>query len=277
MTNAMLTILQVNDLHGYIEPHLEVFRTEGAFGYRTCGGLARIKSVFNQARSENSGGVVALDNGDTFHGTYVAVRSQGEALVPLMNGLGFDAMTAHWEFSYGPEQLGGTMRDLGEAELCYAPQFGSAKDPVNIAGFIAENARSGDAPLADWTAASSPGRTLLDVREPAETAKGSSPERRSSPSTSCAPDGSNCPPTARSMSCVAPGSGPTPRCVSSARWGWTPATSLAGGARGGSTRPGRPWRARSLSPHPSWRGDPVAVVPARTRSGRSHGIVHFVL
>ena len=175
MTNAMLTILQVNDLHGYIEPHLEVFRTEGAFGYRTCGGLARIKSVFNQARAENSGGVVALDNGDTFHGTYVAVRSQGEALVPLMNGLGFDAMTAHWEFAYGPEQLGGTMRDLGEAELCYAPQFGSAKDPVNIAGFIAENARSGDAPLADWTAAGSPGRTLLDVREPAETAKGTIP------------------------------------------------------------------------------------------------------
>ena len=31
-------------------------------------------------------------------------------------------------------QLGGTVFDLEEAELCYAPQFGAAKDPVNYAG-----------------------------------------------------------------------------------------------------------------------------------------------
>jgi hypothetical protein len=36
-------------------------------------------------------------------------------------------------------QKGGTVYDLEEAELCYAPQYGSAKDPVNIAGMIAAN------------------------------------------------------------------------------------------------------------------------------------------
>ena len=36
-------------------------------------------------------------------------------------------------------QIGGTVHDLAEAELCYAPQFGAAKDPVNLAGMIAEN------------------------------------------------------------------------------------------------------------------------------------------
>ena len=35
-------------------------------------------------------------------------------------------------------QLGGTVHDLAEAELCYAPQFGAAKDPVNLAGMIAD-------------------------------------------------------------------------------------------------------------------------------------------
>jgi hypothetical protein len=40
-------------------------------------------------------------------------------------------------------QLGATVYDLEEAELCYAPQFGAAKDPVNIAGMIAAYNLSG--------------------------------------------------------------------------------------------------------------------------------------
>lgn len=105
MSERKLTILQINDLHGYLEPHPEVFRVRGGFKYATCGGLARIATIFKQARIERPGAVLALDNGDTFHGTYVAVESQGEAMVPLMNALELDAMTAHWEFAYGPEQF----------------------------------------------------------------------------------------------------------------------------------------------------------------------------
>ena len=73
-------------------------------------------------------------------------------------------------------QLGGTMEDLAEAELCYAPQFGAAKDPVNLAGFIAGNQRSGDAPLAAWEHLGTHGHAVLDVREPGETAQGTLPE-----------------------------------------------------------------------------------------------------
>ena len=105
MTEKKLTILQINDLHGYLEPHPEVFRANGRFQYKNCGGLARIASIFRQVRNERPGSVLALDNGDTFHGTYVAGQSQGQAMVPLMNALGFDAMTAHWEFAYGPAQV----------------------------------------------------------------------------------------------------------------------------------------------------------------------------
>jgi rhodanese-related sulfurtransferase len=69
-------------------------------------------------------------------------------------------------------QLGGTVHDLGEAELCYAPQFGAAKDPVNLAGFIAENVRNGDMPLGSWNAIHDPENFLLDVREPGECQQG---------------------------------------------------------------------------------------------------------
>ena len=63
-------------------------------------------------------------------------------------------------------QMGATFHDLEEAELCYAPQFGSAKDPVNFAGMVAGNALRGDMPMAHWDEADS--AYLLDVRQPAE-------------------------------------------------------------------------------------------------------------
>ncbi len=65
-------------------------------------------------------------------------------------------------------QFGGTVHDLAEAELCYAPQFGAAKDPVNLAGMIAENALNGDMPLAPWEQLASTAALVVDVREPAE-------------------------------------------------------------------------------------------------------------
>ena len=63
-------------------------------------------------------------------------------------------------------QMGATIYDLEEAELCYAPQFGSAKDAINFAGMVAADVLRGDMPLAHWDATSN--GFLLDVREPVE-------------------------------------------------------------------------------------------------------------
>ncbi len=65
-------------------------------------------------------------------------------------------------------QMGATIYDLEEAELCYAPQFGTAKDPVNIAGMIAANVLRGDAPVTHWDKVHQDHQTILDVREPDE-------------------------------------------------------------------------------------------------------------
>ena len=71
-------------------------------------------------------------------------------------------------------QMGATIYDLEEAELCYAPQFGSAKDPVNFAGMVAAGVLRGDMPLSHWKTAKA--GFLLDVREQAELAVESVPE-----------------------------------------------------------------------------------------------------
>jgi len=65
-------------------------------------------------------------------------------------------------------QMGATIYDLEEAELCYSPQFGSAKDPVNFAGMVAAGVLRGDMPISHWDSAGK--GFLLDVREPVELA-----------------------------------------------------------------------------------------------------------
>lgn len=68
-----------------------------------------------------------------------------------------------------------TVWDLAELELAYAPPFGSAKDPVNLAGMVACNVLTGDVQVVQWYEVEQldPERTLvLDVREPAERRAG---------------------------------------------------------------------------------------------------------
>ncbi|MFO1005823.1 MAG: FAD-dependent oxidoreductase [Planctomycetaceae bacterium] len=76
-------------------------------------------------------------------------------------------------------QAGMSAYDLEEMELCYAPQFGSAKDPVNMAGFVAGGLLRGDHPqinLEDALVAAGKGEVfLLDVRSPTEYAGGRIP------------------------------------------------------------------------------------------------------
>ncbi|MHC1770585.1 MAG: DsrE/DsrF/DrsH-like family protein [Flexilinea sp.] len=68
-------------------------------------------------------------------------------------------------------RLGGSIRDLKSLEFAYAPPYSSAKDPVNMAGFVAENVLKSRVVFAEWDVVekSDPKETvLLDVREDAE-------------------------------------------------------------------------------------------------------------
>jgi NADPH-dependent 2,4-dienoyl-CoA reductase/sulfur reductase-like enzyme/rhodanese-related sulfurtransferase len=76
-------------------------------------------------------------------------------------------------------QAGMTVFDLEEMELAYAPQYGSAKDPINMAGFVAGGLLRGDHPQVDveavLSATASERPFLLDVRTPQEFASGHIP------------------------------------------------------------------------------------------------------
>jgi NADPH-dependent 2,4-dienoyl-CoA reductase/sulfur reductase-like enzyme/rhodanese-related sulfurtransferase len=78
---------------------------------------------------------------------------------------------------------GMTVFDLEDAELCYAPPYGSAKDPVNMAGFVAANVLRGDVALwePEELAGLTPDQLLVDVRTAQEFALGTIPGSRLAP------------------------------------------------------------------------------------------------
>jgi len=85
---------------------------------------------------------------------------------------GFDGVDKRLDVLASAIRAGLTVFDLEEFELAYAPPFGSAKDPINMAGFVAANTIRGD--LALWYSQEYPGNTegarIIDVRTPEEYA-----------------------------------------------------------------------------------------------------------
>ena len=85
---------------------------------------------------------------------------------------GFDGVDKRLDVLATALRAGMTVYDLEDLELAYAPPFGSAKDPVNMAGFVASNVLRGDLEL--WYAADYPqateGARIIDVRGPDEFA-----------------------------------------------------------------------------------------------------------
>lgn len=65
-------------------------------------------------------------------------------------GIGYDGVDKRIDVIATTMRLGGTVQDLAELELCYAPPFSSAKDPVNMAGFVAQNVLEGKSHMVAW-------------------------------------------------------------------------------------------------------------------------------
>lgn len=93
-------------------------------------------------------------------------------------GAGFDGVDKRLDVFAALISKGGTVYDLQEIEHAYAPPFASAKDPVNMAGFVAENMLEGRIGTLYWHQVDSlnPAESfLLDVRTPAEFKLGTIP------------------------------------------------------------------------------------------------------
>lgn len=90
--------------------------------------------------------------------------------------VGVDGVDKRLEMMSAVIRGGGTIYDLMELEQAYAPPYSSAKDPVNMAGFVADNMLSGKVKVMSWRelrATDRSGVMLVDVRSAEEFAMGS--------------------------------------------------------------------------------------------------------
>jgi NADPH-dependent 2,4-dienoyl-CoA reductase/sulfur reductase-like enzyme/rhodanese-related sulfurtransferase len=93
-------------------------------------------------------------------------------------GIGFDGVDKRIDVIATAIFGGLTIDDLMDLELAYAPAFGSAKDPINQAGYVGNNVREGKTPNIQWNeveAAQAAGTLVVDVRSEQENQAGSIP------------------------------------------------------------------------------------------------------
>lgn len=105
-----VTLLHTADIHGQINVHDEFFWEDGKAVFKKRGGFAHLKSMINTLRKQNPN-TLLLDGGDCFQGSAIAALSEGQALIPLMNNIGYDlVLPGNWEVVYGKKML---LKDMG--------------------------------------------------------------------------------------------------------------------------------------------------------------------
>ena len=95
------------------------------------GGLDRLSTLIKAIRAERGNDkVLLLDGGDTWQGSYSALQTKGADMVKIMNALQPDAMTGHWEFTYGEQRVQELIKQLKFPFLAGNVKDATWGDPV---------------------------------------------------------------------------------------------------------------------------------------------------
>ena len=101
-----ITVLQTADIHGQLNVHDELFWEDEKITFKKLGGLAHLKTLFDEVKKSNPGGTIILDGGDMIQGGAVAALSKGKAFSPIIREMGYDFLIpGNWEVVYGKETM----------------------------------------------------------------------------------------------------------------------------------------------------------------------------
>ena len=127
----LLTLLHTADIHSQLNIHDEFFIENGKPVYKKRGGFASLKTMINELRNKNPENTLVIDGGDCFQGAGIAALTEGKAIVPLMNNIGYDIMLpGNWEVVYGKEMMMKDMFAYNGVKVC-ANMYHDTKDEMN--------------------------------------------------------------------------------------------------------------------------------------------------
>lgn len=127
---GMLTLLHTADIHSQVMTHDEFFIEHGKPVFKKRGGLANLKTMINTLRNQNAANTLVIDGGDCFQGSGIAALTEGRAIVPLMNNIGYDIMLpGNWEVVYGKEMMMQDMFGYDALKVC-ANMFHDTNDEM---------------------------------------------------------------------------------------------------------------------------------------------------
>ncbi|HET6767781.1 MAG TPA: bifunctional metallophosphatase/5'-nucleotidase, partial [Chitinophagaceae bacterium] len=99
--------------------------------YEKRGGFATLKTMINELRKQNANNTLIIDGGDCFQGSGIAALTEGRAIIPLMNNIGYDIMLpGNWEVVYGKEMMMKDMFAYNGVKVC-ANMFHDTKDELH--------------------------------------------------------------------------------------------------------------------------------------------------
>ncbi len=114
-----------------------------ARSYGKLGGLDRIATVINVVRAERGAeNVLFLDGGDSWQGSWVSLQTKGQDMIDLMSLLKPDAMTGHWEFTYGADRVKQATESLPYPFLAQNIRETEWNEPVFLASKVFERGGS---------------------------------------------------------------------------------------------------------------------------------------
>jgi S-sulfosulfanyl-L-cysteine sulfohydrolase len=117
--NKPITLLITSDIHAQINTHDEFFWENGKAVYKKRGGLAVLKTMVEHFRKQNPENTIVYDGGDFFHGHALSTLTEGEALIPLINHIGYDLiLPGNWEVVYKKKKMLYDMGHVNAAKIC---------------------------------------------------------------------------------------------------------------------------------------------------------------
>lgn len=116
---GQVSILITSDIHAQLNTHDEFFWENNKAVYRKRGGLAVLKTMIEAEKKKNPENTIVYDGGDYFHGHAVSTFTEGEALIPIFNEIGYDLMLpGNWEVVYKKKKMLFDMGHTNAAKIC---------------------------------------------------------------------------------------------------------------------------------------------------------------